>query len=168
MFQGLYIYMGGVGFQQFFVLVFFYIASKFQQQVEQEDPTRLSEALLLLYAQYAVLVLITVRTVFGLVDYSKGLDSTIPNHEAYQYVFDSLPMLMASVIFNVDRPDRIIPGKESDFPSHKERKTYFKANHSGSSPQLLPTNEPSGHATMPEKLAFQPTPQVVPGYGYIQ
>lgn len=56
--------MGGVGFQQFFVLVFLYIAFRFQQQVKRENPPRLAQAFLLLYAQYAVLILITVRTAF--------------------------------------------------------------------------------------------------------
>lgn len=52
--------MGGVGFQQIFVLVFFYIAFRFQQQVRQENPNRLYQALLLLYVEYAALILITV------------------------------------------------------------------------------------------------------------
>lgn len=58
--EGLHIYMGGVGFQQIFVLVFFYIAFRFQQQVRQENPSRLPQALLLLYVEYAALTLITV------------------------------------------------------------------------------------------------------------
>lgn len=58
--EGLHIYMGGVGFQQIFVLVFFYIAFRFQQQVRQESPGRLPQALLLLYVEYAALILITV------------------------------------------------------------------------------------------------------------
>lgn len=57
--------MGGVGFQQFFVLVFLYIAFRFQQQVKRENPARLSQALLLLYAEYAVLILITVGASFS-------------------------------------------------------------------------------------------------------
>ncbi|KAL8750346.1 MAG: hypothetical protein Q9199_007128 [Rusavskia elegans] len=160
--EGLHIYMGGVGFQQIFVLVFFYIAFRFQQQVRQENPDRLYQALLLLYVEYAALILITVRIVFRLIEYSKGLDSTIPNHEVYQYVFDTLPMLVCLVIFNVIHPGRIMPGKESDFPSRKERKAYFKTNNSPNSLKLLPT-----HASMPEN-AFQPTPQVVPNHGYVQ
>ncbi|KAI4244582.1 MAG: hypothetical protein L6R42_010420, partial [Xanthoria sp. 1 TBL-2021] len=158
----LHIYMGGVGFQQIFVLVFFYIAFRFQQQVRQENPNRLYQALLLLYVEYAALILITVRIICRLIEYSKGLDSTIPNHEVYQYVFDTLPMLVALVIFNVVHPGRIMPGKESDFPSRKERKAYFKTNTSPNSSELLPT-----HASMPEN-AFQPTPQVVPNHSYVQ
>ncbi|KAL8684688.1 MAG: hypothetical protein Q9224_006186, partial [Gallowayella concinna] len=51
--------MGGVGFQQFFVLVFFYIAFRFQQQVKKEQPSGLPQALALLYTEYMALVLIT-------------------------------------------------------------------------------------------------------------
>lgn len=151
--------MGGVGFQECFVLVFGYIAFRFHRQIKREHPARLSQALLLLYAQVAVLVLVTVgapttalqptilhllnksqvRIVFRLIEWSGGLDSTIPNHEAYQYIFDSLPMLIALVIYHVVHPGRIMPGKKSDFPSRKERKNYFKRVSSDHSFHLLPT-----------------------------
>jgi len=52
--------MGGVGFQDFFVLLFAYVVFRFFQQIKRESPARLSQALLLLYAEAAVLVLITV------------------------------------------------------------------------------------------------------------
>ena len=52
--------MGGVGFQEFFVLVFTYVAFRCFKQIKRENPARLSQALLLLYAEAAVLVLITV------------------------------------------------------------------------------------------------------------
>lgn len=72
-----------------------------------------------------------------------GLNSTIPNHEVYQYVFGSLPMLVALDIFNFVHPGRIMPGKISDFPSRKERKTYFKTNTLPFSSELLPTQADS-------------------------
>ncbi|KAL8702900.1 MAG: hypothetical protein Q9201_003934 [Fulgogasparrea decipioides] len=166
---GLHVYMGGVGFQEFFVLIFAYIAFRFSQQIKQENPSRLSQALILLYAEYAVLVLITVRIVFRLVEYSSGLDSTIPNHEAYQYVFDTLPMFLALVVFNVVHPGRVMPGKESDFPGRKERKNYFRAGSPGDSSDLLPTIQPAGPASMPEEIAFQPKRQdPTPSYGCAQ
>ncbi|KAL8658486.1 MAG: hypothetical protein Q9202_007549 [Teloschistes flavicans] len=166
---GLHIYMGGVGFQEFFVLVFCYIAFRFSQQLKRENPTRLSQAQLLLYAQYAVLVLITVRIVFRLIEYASGLDSSIPNHEAYQYVFDTLPMLFALVVYNAIHPGRIMPGQESDFPSRKDRKNYFlTGNNSENSSQMLPITAPTASATMPEATAFQPQKQdAVPSYGYV-
>ncbi|KAL8949545.1 MAG: hypothetical protein Q9222_004354 [Ikaeria aurantiellina] len=169
---GLHIYMGGVGLQQLLILVFFYIAFRFQQQVKRENPDKLPQVIWLLYAQYAVLILITVRIIFRLIEYSQGLDSTIPNHEAYQYVFDTLPMLLALFIFNVVHPGRVMPGKESDFPSRKERKNYFKGNGSGgNSSQLLPVTEtgPAGPVAMPEEVAYQAKSQpAVPMYGYVR
>ncbi|KAL8685111.1 MAG: hypothetical protein Q9218_007973 [Villophora microphyllina] len=162
--------MGGVGFQEFFVLVFCYIAFRFSQQIKREQPERLPQALQLLYAQYTVLLLITIRIVFRLIEYASGLDSSIPNHEAYQYVFDTLPMLLALVVYNVVHPGRIMPGKESDFPSRKERKSYFKGgNDSGNSSQILPTSVSSGPVMMPEEIAFQPKREdAVPSYGYVR
>ena len=63
-----------------------------------------------------------MRIIFRLVEYAQGLTSSIPNHEAYQYCLDSLPMLAALVMFNIVHPGRIMSGKESDIPSRKQRK----------------------------------------------
>jgi len=53
--------MGGVGFQECFILIFAYIAFRFfKQKIKLENPERLSQALLLLSAQAAVLILVTV------------------------------------------------------------------------------------------------------------
>lgn len=56
--------MGGVGVQQFFILVFFFYAIKFHRIILQQIRQGIegvSNALPLLYAIYAVLTLITVR-----------------------------------------------------------------------------------------------------------
>jgi hypothetical protein len=63
-----------------------------------------------------------IRIIFRLCEYSQGLHSTIPNHEAYQYSLDSLPMFLASVALNIVHPARVMPGSESDLPSRKQRK----------------------------------------------
>lgn len=55
--------MGGVGFQQFFILLFLIFAMKFHQtilQQVQQSVKGASSALPLLYTIYAVLSLITV------------------------------------------------------------------------------------------------------------
>ena len=57
---GLHIYMGGVGFQQLFVLVFFYFAILFHRMLLRSTTLETSRAFTLLYIVYAVLVLITV------------------------------------------------------------------------------------------------------------
>ena len=82
--------------------------------------------LLLLYIVYTALALITVRIIFRLIEYAEGFESSIPTQEAYQYVFDSTPMLIALVLFNVVHPGRVMPGKDSDFPSRKARRAAGK------------------------------------------
>ena len=58
---GLHIYMGGVGFQQAFILLFLFLAIRFHGKLKREVPTeRTADAFKLLYTLYAVLVLITV------------------------------------------------------------------------------------------------------------
>lgn len=63
-----------------------------------------------------------MRIIFRLCEYSQGLKSTIPLHEAYQYCLDTLPMFVALALLNFVHPGRIMPGKESDMPSRKQRK----------------------------------------------
>ncbi|KFY02917.1 hypothetical protein V490_00365 [Pseudogymnoascus sp. VKM F-3557] len=123
--NAIHIYMGGVGFQQLCILVFLSFAVQFHRTILnqiREDVKGASSALPLLYAIYAVLALITMRIVFRLCEYAQGFHSNIPTHETYQYCLDSVPMLCSLVILNVIHPGRIMPGKESDLPSRKERK----------------------------------------------
>lgn len=103
----------------------------------------------MLYAIYAVLLLITVslsslavpfqetmklisvsqiRIIFRLIEYSSGITGSIPNREAYMYCLDALPMCAALVVLNVIHPGAVMPGKESDMPSRKERKRRAVAN----------------------------------------
>lgn len=133
--RGIHIYMGGVGLQQFFIIVFMILAIQFRHDLSQQASSqRISAAWRMLHVIYAVLVLITARIIFRLVEYSSGLDSSIPNHEAYIYCLDSLPMLTALVLLNIVHPGWVMPGKQSDLPSRKERKLK-KEGHS-------PTPEP--------------------------
>ncbi|KAF2663633.1 hypothetical protein BT63DRAFT_379776 [Microthyrium microscopicum] len=124
---GIHVYMAGIGFQQFFIFVFLALAVKFQQTLNRDGAThhRIG-ALRLLYVLYAVLFLITVRIIFRLIEYSHGINSTIPNHEVYMYIFDTTPMWIAILLFNIVHPGRIMPGKESDLPSRKEYKREKK------------------------------------------
>ena len=130
--------------QQFFILVFLVYSIGFHRKLVQEDAVdgiTKRQATTLLYTIYLCLCLITVsryggrgymssadfymyqmRIIFRITEYSSGLHSTIPNHEAYQYCLDSLPMLLALVALNIVHPGRIMPSKESDMPSRKERK----------------------------------------------
>ncbi|KAK5165804.1 uncharacterized protein LTR77_008727 [Saxophila tyrrhenica] len=127
--KDLHIYMGGVGIQQLFILVFLGYAIGFHRTIKRQtalDGHARSRALVMLYTLYICLLLITIRIVFRLIEYSKGLQSTIPNHEAYQYCLDSLPMLVALVALNVVHPGRLMPGSDNNLPSRKERKNGLR------------------------------------------
>ncbi|PKK53927.1 hypothetical protein CI102_1176 [Trichoderma harzianum] len=119
--QGLHIYMAGVGIQQLFILIFCLFALRLLFRVRKESnekakSTKLSPAMLLLYTQFVVLALISLRIIFRICEYAQGLDSTIPLHEAYQYALDSLPMLLALVAFNAVHPGRIMSDSKSGLP----------------------------------------------------
>jgi hypothetical protein len=56
---------------------------------------------------YATSFLILVRSVFRLVEYIQGNQGYLLHHEVYLYVFDSLLIFIAMVIFNVAHPHEI-------------------------------------------------------------
>lgn len=127
--RGLHIYMDGVGLQQFFILIFFYLTYRFQKEMQHDLPSvERPRVLHLLYAIYAALTLISIRIIFRLAEYSQSYTSGPSRQEAYQYVFDSTMMLFALLVFNIVHPGRVMPGKESEFPSRKQRKAVGKKN----------------------------------------
>jgi hypothetical protein len=54
------------------------------------------------------------------------MHSTIPNHEVYQYLLDSFPMLLALIALNIAHPGRLMPGRDGNLPSRKERRNGIK------------------------------------------
>jgi len=159
--RGIHIYMAGIAFQQVAILIFLSLAINLHIVLRKQPPSpRRKQAFIMLYSQYAVVGLITGRIIFRMIEYSDGLTSTIPDTEWYQYVFDSTFMLIALLIYNVFNPARVMPGKESDLPSKKERKQakaegrsiggralvqQIKHNQSDSDVELAYTGQ--GHAT---------------------
>ncbi|KAL9067713.1 MAG: hypothetical protein Q9161_006705 [Pseudevernia consocians] len=168
--------MGGVGLQQFFICCFVGLAVRFQRQMKRDAPaTDQRRALRMLYILYAVLTLITVRIIFRLVEYSKGYSSGIPVHEAYQYILDSTLMLIALVLFNIVHPGQIMPGKESDFPSRKERKVIGKNNVRGRMAGNLPLYESTTTTQVAEPAAeteknpsYPKIDETTVTYGYVR
>lgn len=156
---GLNVYMGGVGVQLFFILVFLVIAVKFQlllrkqsaylfptssthklthtspttdyQQLSggRDSPTitddhddgvpRDRSPLPLLYALYGALLLIVFRNLYRLIEFSAGIESSITRNEWYTFVFDSTPMVLAWLVFNVLHPGRFLVGPRADFSLEK-------------------------------------------------
>lgn len=142
---GIHLYMGGIGLQEFFILIFTAFAFRFRTRmikiergeeigfrVEGQDPTmgledrsRRSSWRFLLYALLGTLALITARIVYRLVEFSAGLDpntNPLPFHEWYFYFFDAAPMLLALMFMNVIHPGRILVGPNSEFPKGKSWK----------------------------------------------
>lgn len=115
--------MIGVGIQQFFIVLFSAVLVRLHKRLLNEAPrAEVTRAIRLLYIVYAALALITIRIIFRLVEYSSGLDSQIPNHEAYMFILESLPMFIAIALFNIVHPGAVMPGKENNIPGRKERK----------------------------------------------
>nr|OQO16234.1 hypothetical protein B0A51_17195 [Rachicladosporium sp. CCFEE 5018] len=125
---GLHVYMGGVGFQQLCLLCFLGAIVRFHQHMRAQRPTQhRQKGLTLLYVEYAVVALISIRIIFRLAEYSSGIDAGIAKKEAYQYVLDSTMMLIALVLLNIWHPGRLMSGPESNLPSRKERKAAKKS-----------------------------------------
>ncbi|EEA28511.1 hypothetical protein TMatcc_003159 [Talaromyces marneffei ATCC 18224] len=131
--RGIHIYMGGVAIQQAFIFCFCAFAYKFWRKLLEQKKTvndqnpvspdlSLQSGFTLLYALIAALILISLRIFFRLAEYSNGLQSTIPNHEAFQYCLDSLPMLLALIILNIVHPGAIMRGPMCEIPSRKRRR----------------------------------------------
>ncbi|KAI1979432.1 hypothetical protein LOZ53_000678 [Ophidiomyces ophidiicola] len=126
---GIYLYIGGIAVQEFFILVFFGLALRFQYKMSFVDaihppsyPWRP-----LLYSVYAGLILITVRIIFRLCEYSQGVDTPLSKNEAAFYVLDAATMFIAVLLFNVIHPGQSLVGPESEFPK-KEKKAKKRKN----------------------------------------
>ncbi|KAL2799382.1 RTA1 like protein-domain-containing protein [Aspergillus keveii] len=127
--RGVHIYMGGIGLQEFFILVFTGLFIHLQRKIgdmerqaqsyQNSDSTRGSMPWRwLFYAIYAALFLITVRIVFRLAQYARGTDVDNPalRYEWFEYVWDAAPMFVALVVLNVIHPGRVLSGDDSEFP----------------------------------------------------
>lgn len=130
------IYMSGVGVQQFFILLFIALIVRFHL-----DALRLERQGLLAdkgskwwkyltYTLYIVLVLITIRIIFRLTEFSGGVEpenNRLPFVEGYALGLDAFPMCLAIFLLAVVHPGTVLKGPESEFPSRKERKAEKKA-----------------------------------------
>ncbi|KAH9895365.1 RTA1 like protein-domain-containing protein [Xylariomycetidae sp. FL2044] len=118
---GTHIYMGGLGVQQFFMVIFLVFVIRFQagaRLAERKGEHRgrgfsrgyLSGWRGQVLTEYLALVFITVRIVFRLCEYSNGNNPTVlQTVEVYFYALDGVPMFIAVVLFNIVHPGRIMP-----------------------------------------------------------
>ncbi|KAJ5734846.1 hypothetical protein N7533_013249 [Penicillium manginii] len=131
---GLHIYTAGVALQQFFIICFTVLSVIFRRRLSREcDPERAKSVQPLLYTLYLSLALISFRVIFRIIEFAgdntSKLATTISNHEIFIYIFDSLPMFFALVIFNVIHPGKIFVGPDANWPkpSKEEKKAAKQA-----------------------------------------
>ncbi|CAM1511944.1 Fc.00g094570.m01.CDS01 [Cosmosporella sp. VM-42] len=123
--KAIHIYMGGIGLQEFFILVFVGLCIVFQREVSKLDGhgrgfMNFFRAPwgILLCTLYFSLAAITVRIVYRLIEFSGGMgqDNDLTTHEAYFYILEAVPMFFAIMAFNLVHPGRIMTGPESEMP----------------------------------------------------
>lgn len=63
---------------------------------------------------YAASVLILVRSIFRLIEYTQGNNGYLISHEAFMYIFDSALMFLTMVAMNFCHPSMILVGSEKE------------------------------------------------------
>ncbi|KAK6356930.1 hypothetical protein TWF718_001268 [Orbilia javanica] len=127
---GLNIYMGGIGFQLFWILVFSGFAWRFRVKAVMERDQgcgvhRDSSWKQILVILYFTLLMITIRIIFRLVEFSGGSFNTkLTTTESYFYALEATPMGIACITWNIFHPGRFLVGPDSEFPrlTRKEKK----------------------------------------------
>ncbi|KAK4953324.1 hypothetical protein LTR10_009033 [Elasticomyces elasticus] len=122
--KGLNIYMGGIGMQEGFIVLFSGLVIKFHRdQLRAERIGRLSADKItgwrwLIWALYGCLAAITIRIIYRLAEFSAGLGTSnpLPSNEALLYVLESTPMWLAILVWNIVHPGRFVRGEDARMP----------------------------------------------------
>jgi hypothetical protein len=118
--KSIHIYMGGIGMQEAFIVLFVGLAIKFQLEARRCSKAMQTHAVgpsRLLWALYASLGLITIRIIYRLVEFSSGsVDNALTAQESYFYVLEATPMIFAIMAYNIVHPGPIIHGPGSEMP----------------------------------------------------
>jgi hypothetical protein len=67
-----------------------------------------------MYTLYAASILILIRSVFRVIEFSGGNDGVLLRNEVFLYIFDAVLMLGVMVVFNAVYPGMIIGRKAQD------------------------------------------------------
>lgn len=119
--KGLNLYMGGIGMQEGFIILFLGLVFKFHRdQLQAERCGRLALNKIagwrwMTWALYTCMFTITIRIIYRLVEFSAGLGSSnpLPKNEPLLYVLESAPMFLAIVIWNIFHPGRYMYGEDT-------------------------------------------------------
>ncbi|KAJ0417968.1 RTA1 like protein-domain-containing protein [Aspergillus carlsbadensis] len=141
--MGSYIMMAGVGIQQAFITFFAILAARFHYKLLlgarytlsyplEHNHLRDDNAIVkpafysvpwrrLLYALYITLILITIRNIFRLIEFSDGVHGYIATHEAFFYSLDALPIFAGLIMLAVVHPASVLQGPDSEFPPREKK-----------------------------------------------
>lgn len=119
--RAIHIYMGGIGLQQFFIVLFLFLAVKFHVTMSGRKTAAAAgqtEWKPLLYVLYLSLAMITVRIIFRLIEFSRDDDPDSPllTQEGYFYALEAAPMFIALLSFVVVHPGRVLVGPAAEMP----------------------------------------------------
>jgi hypothetical protein len=122
--KGLNIYMGGIGMQEGFIVLFMGLVIKFHRDQLQAERVGVLAAdkiagwRWLIWALYACLLAITIRIIFRLAEFSAGLGTSnpLPKNEPVLYILESTPMWLAILVWNIVHPGRFIRGADAKMP----------------------------------------------------
>lgn len=130
--------MAGVAIQQAFITFFIVLATRFHYKliigtshrhtVATDKHTAVRSVIYtvpwrrLLYALYITLILITIRNIFRLIEFSDGVHGYIAVHEAFFYSLDALPIFCGLVVLAVVHPSCVLQGPDSEFPPREKKK----------------------------------------------
>ncbi|KAF7539256.1 hypothetical protein G7Z17_g12455 [Cylindrodendrum hubeiense] len=123
--RAVHIYMGGIGLQEFFIIIFVGLCIAFQRAMSKLDrQNKKSVGIIrspwgvLLCTLYFSLSMITIRIIYRLIEFSGGMgqNNALTTHEAYFYALEAVPMVFAIGAFNVIHPGKIMTGSRSEMP----------------------------------------------------
>lgn len=122
--KGLSIYMGGIGMQEGFIVLFLGLVIKFHRdQLQANRVGRLTADKVggwkwLVWALYGCLLAITIRIIYRLAEFSAGLGTSnpLPSNEPVLYVLESTPMWLAILVWNIVHPGQFLRGEDAKMP----------------------------------------------------
>lgn len=105
----------GLFVQLLFFGVFFAVSVVFCRRVERSKrvPILHMPYGALLYVLFLVSALIILRCLYRIIEFCQGSDGYLMRHEAFLYVFDTIPMFVVQAIFHYYHPGKVLPQKQS-------------------------------------------------------
>lgn len=107
--MGQIITIAGLFIQLIFFGAFLTISIIFGRRVQQTKTSlRNLPYGTLLYVLFAVSGLIIVRCLYRIIEFCQGNDGYLMGHEAFMYVFDTIPMFVVQAIFHFFHPGKVL------------------------------------------------------------